>query len=179
MTEKEKMLMGLEYNVQDKEIKEARNRSRNLCSLLDTLDSEERKEKLRTLIPSLKEFTIHRGFKCDYGFNIQVGENFYANYNLVVLDEARITIGDNVLIGPNCSLITALHPLDVKERLKGIESAKEIKIGNNVWLAEGVTIMPGVSIGDNVVIGAKSLVTKDIPSNVLAFGNPCKVQREI
>lgn len=183
MTEKEKMLNGLEYDVANLELKNMREKTRELCYLIDTINPKE-KEKINKLfyklIPNIKgNFTIHKGFKCDYGVNIHLGENFYANYNLTILDSAKVVIGDNVLIGPNCSLITPIHPLDVNLRNKGVEFAKPIVIGNNVWIAEGVTIMPGVTIGDNTVIGAKSLVTKDIPSNVLAFGNPCKVQKNL
>lgn len=183
MTEREKMLKGEVYDVYDEELIHLRGRARELCFLIDNLNptknKEERAALFRELLGKTKNFTIHRGFKCDYGVNITLGANFYANCNLVVLDCAAVTIKDNVMIGPNCSLITATHPLNAKERAKGIETAKAITIENNVWLAEGVTVLPGVTIGENSVIGAKSLVTKDIPPNVLAFGNPCRVVRTI
>lgn len=118
-------------------------------------------------------------FHCDYGYNIEIGENFFANYNCVILDGAKVTFGDNVFIAPNCSFYTAGHPIDVLQRNQGLEYALPIKIGNNVWIGGNVTVLPGVTIGDNTVIGAGSLVNKDIPSNVVAAGNPCRVIREI
>ena len=121
---------------------------------------------------------IESNFFCDYGYNISVGENFYANHNLVILDGAKVEFGDNVFIGPNCGFYTAGHPIDIKSRNEGIEYAKPIKVGNNVWFGGNVSVMPGVTIGDNVTIGAGSVVTKDIPSNCVAYGNPCKVKRE-
>ena len=116
-------------------------------------------------------------FYCDLGFNITIGENFYANHNFVILDEAEVIIGDNVFIGPNVGIYTAGHPINVETRNNGLEFAKTIKIGNNVWIGGSVCIMPGVTIGDNVTIGGGSVVTKDIPSNVTAFGNPCRVHK--
>lgn len=173
----------IEYSLNDEKLKNLRNDARELCYLIDSINPKDKnkKEKLfRKLIPNIKgDFTIHRGFNCDYGINISIGENFYANYNLTILDCAKVIIGNNVMIGPNCSLITPTHPIDVEERLKGIEMAQPIIIGDNVWIASNVTIMPGVSIGNNTVIGANSLVTKDIPDNVIAYGNPCKIQKKL
>ena len=114
-------------------------------------------------------------FACDYGENISIGSNCYINYNCVVLDCANVTIGDNVLIGPNCGIYTAIHPLESEVRLLGLETAKPVTIKNGVWLGGNVTILPGVTIGEKSVIGAGSVVTKDIPDHVLAYGNPCKV----
>ncbi len=122
---------------------------------------------------------IEQPFYCDYGFNIEVGENFYANFNLVVLDEAKVRFGDNVFIAPNCGFYTAGHPLEASARNKGLEYARPITVGNNVWIGAGVSVLPGVTIGDNCVIGAGSVVTRDIPANMLAFGNPCRPVREI
>ena len=137
---------------------------------------EKRKEIIRKLFRKTgEEFHIESPFFCDYGFNITIGENFYANHNLVILDGAEVIFGDNVFIGPNVGIYTAGHPIDVELRNNGIEYAKTIKIGNNVWIGGNVCIMPGVTIGDNVTIGGGAVVTKDIPSNVTAFGNPCKV----
>lgn len=118
-------------------------------------------------------------FWCDYGYNITVGKNFYCNRNLVVLDEAKVTAGDNVFIAPHCCITTTGHPIDSEQRNSGIEIALPITIGNNVWIGANVTILPGITIGNNVVIGAGSLVNKNIPSNVIAAGNPCKVIRSI
>ena len=139
---------------------------------------EKRKEIIRKLFRKTgEEFQIESPFFCDYGFNIIIGENFYANHNLVILDGAEVIFGDNVFIGPNVGIYTAGHPIDVELRNNGIEYAKTIKIGNNVWIGGNVCIMPGVTIGDNVTIGGGAVVTKDIPSNVTAFGNPCKVYK--
>lgn len=116
---------------------------------------------------------------CDYGFNIEIGDNFYANVNLVILDGAKVTIGDNVFIAPNTGIYTAGHPLEKDLRNQGLEYAKPVHIGNNVWIGAGVSIMPGVTIGDDTVIGAGSVVTRSIPSGVVAVGNPCKVLKKI
>lgn len=122
---------------------------------------------------------INQPFRCDFGFNIHVGKNFFANFNLTILDEAQVIIGDNVFIGPNTSIYTACHPLDPEERNKGIEWAEPVKIGNNVWIGGNATILPGVSIGDNTSIGAGSVVSRDIPSNCVAVGNPCRIIRNL
>lgn len=124
-------------------------------------------------------FFIEPPFRCDYGYNIEIGDNFYANYNLVILDGAKVIIGDNVMIAPNVSLFTASHPIDAKLRTEGWEFSKPITIGNQVWIGGNTVINPGVSIGDNSVIGSGSVVTKDIPANVVAVGNPCRVIRYI
>ncbi|MCM1095913.1 MAG: sugar O-acetyltransferase [Terasakiella sp.] len=122
---------------------------------------------------------IHSPFRCDFGFNIHIGDNFVGNFNLAILDEARVTIGDNVMIGPNCSLITITHALDAAQRSAGVMTGRPITIGDDVWIAAGVTVLPGVSIGASSVIGAGSVVVKDIPAGVLAVGSPCKVVRPI
>lgn len=122
---------------------------------------------------------IEQPFYCDYGYNIEIGSNFYANMNCIILDEAKVSFGNNVFIAPGCGFYTAGHPLDVQQRNKGLEYAYPISIGNNVWIGAHVCVLPGVTIGDNTVIGAGSVVTKNIPANVLAAGNPCKVIRVI
>lgn len=122
---------------------------------------------------------INAPFHCDYGTNIEVGENFFANYNLTILDVGKVIIGKNVQIAPNVSIYTAGHPIHPKARNSGYEYGIGITIGDNVWIGGNVVILPGVHIGDNVVIGAGSVVTKDIPDNMLAAGNPCKVIRKI
>ena len=126
-----------------------------------------------------KQIIVEQNFWCDYGYNISVGENFYMNHNCIILDGAKVEFGDNVFIAPNCSFYTAGHPLDYETRNKGLEYAKPIKVGNNVWIGGNVVVLPGVTIGDNVVIGAGSIVTKDILSNVVAVGNPCRVVKEL
>lgn len=132
------------------------------------------------LIPQSQGAYLEPPFRCDYGANITLGKNFYANFNCVVLDVAPVVIGDNVLFAPNVQIYTAGHPLDVKSRVEeGIEFGTPITIGNNVWLGGGVIVCPGVTIGDNSVIGAGSVVTKDVPANVVAAGNPCRVIRTL
>lgn len=143
-------------------------------------DHKGRAELMRTLLGRTGErFKIISPFMCDYGFNITVGENFFANANLIILDEARVSFGDNVFIGPNCGFYTAGHPLDVERRNAGLEYSLPITVGDNVWFGGNVTVVPGVTIGSNSVIGAGSVVTHDIPEGVLAVGNPCRVVRSI
>ena len=126
-----------------------------------------------------ENFLIEQPFICDYGYNIKIGENFYSNHNLMILDANTVEFGDNVFIAPNCGFYTAGHPLDYKTRNEGLEYGKPIKIGNNVWIGGNVIVLPGVTIGDNSVIGAGSVVNKDIPANVVAVGKPCKVIKEL
>ncbi|WNI37869.1 sugar O-acetyltransferase [Chryseobacterium sp. SG20098] len=184
MTEKEKCAAGLLYNANyDKELIQERIACKDLCQEYNGLknsDTENRYRLLKQIIGSIKEnICIEPNFWCDYGYNIKAGENFYANHNLVILDCAKVEFGDNVFIGPNCSFYTAGHPLDVQQRNEGLEYAHPIKVGDNVWLGGNVVVLPGVSIGNNSVIGAGSVVTKDIPENVVAVGNPCKIVKNI
>lgn len=141
---------------------------------------DERIALFRSIIGDCGEtFHINRPFLCDYGCNIHIGNNFFANFNLTILDEARVTIGDNVFIGPNVSIYTACHPIEPEARNTGVEWAEPVTIGNSVWIGGSATILPGVTIGDNCVIGAGSVVTKDIPSNTVVAGNPAKVIKHI
>jgi len=184
LTEKEKMLAGMLYNsMADESLVNERQNAKRLCreyNTADPLDEQKRHEIMLSILGSTKEnFRIEQPFLCDYGYNIEIGENFYANYNLTVLDCAKVTIGDNVFIAPNVGIYTAGHPLTAQQRNSGLEYAYPIIIGNNVWIGAGVHICPGVAIGDNVVIGAGSVVVKDIPENALACGVPCKVIRYI
>lgn len=183
MSQKENMINGLIYDAFDDELRNDRTKCKNLCyqyNLLRPDEIEKRKEILVQILGKTKKnFIIEQPFNCDYGYNIELGENFYANYNMIILDCAKVEFGDNVFIGPNCTFNTPQHPLDVETRIKGLEYAFKIKIGNNVWLGSNVVVLPGVTIGDNSVIGAGSVVTKNIPSNVIACGNPCKAIREI
>ncbi len=184
MTEKEKMLAGEIYNANyDEELIKERIEVKDKCFEYNNIkpsNIEGRTKLLKEILGKHEEtFYIEQPFICDYGYNIEIGKNFYANHNLVILDGNKVKFGDNVFVAPNCAFYTAGHPLDYKERNKGLEYTKPIKVGNNVWIGGNVTVLPGVSIGDNVVIGAGSVVTKDIPSNVVAVGNPCRVIKEI
>ena len=180
MTEKEKARLGLLYDANyDEELLAERRRCKELCfqfNQLSPLKELEQKEIIGKLFGKTKEnFCVTAPFYCDYGYNIEIGENFYSNHNLVILDGAKVEIGDNVFIAPNCCITTAGHPINIDERNRGLEYAYPIKIGNNVWIGAGVNILPGVTIGDNVTIGAGSVVNKSIPANSIAVGNPCKV----
>lgn len=184
MTEKEKMLCGELYNPSlDNTLQNEHNKAKDLCLLYNNLLSSETKEKQKILTELLgkkgKNINITAPFWCDYGSNIECGENFFSNFNLVILDCAKVVFGDNVFIAPNCGFYTAEHPLDASIRNSGLESARPIKIGNDVWIGAGTQVLPGVTIGNNVVIGAGSVVVKDIPSNSVAVGNPCKVIRKL
>ena len=184
MSEKEKMLLGELYNADnDEELINLRLEAKELCFKYNNLnprDSENRKLTLEKIFKkSINQCLIEPNFYCDYGFNIEIGENFYSNHNLVILDANKVKFGDNVFIGPNCGFYTSGHPLDYQTRNKPLEYAKPITIGNNVWICGNVTVLPGVSIGDNSIIGAGSIVSKNIPSNVLALGIPCRVIKKI
>ena len=184
MTEKEKMLSQKLYDANnDQDLINERIKAKDLCFDFNNLrhsNTIEQQKILKTLIGEIKgNCLIMQPFWCDYGYNITFGDNFFANHNLVILDCAKVTFGNNVFIGPNCGFYTAGHPIDFEQRNRGLEYAYPIKVGSNVWFGGGVQVMPGVSIGSNVVIGGGSIVTKDIPSNVIAVGNPCKVIREI
>ena len=184
MTEKEKARLGLLYDPNyDEELLAERRRCKELCfqfNQLSPLKELEQKEIIGKLFGKTKEnFCVTAPFYCDYGYNIEIGENFYSNHNLVILDGAKVEIGDNVFIAPNCCITTAGHPINIDERNRGLEYAYPIKIGNNVWIGAGANILPGVTIGDNVTIGAGSVVNKSIPANSIAVGNPCKVIKTI
>ena len=183
MSEKEKMLAGVLYDSTVDELSNERLKAKNLCyeyNLLRPDEFDKKKELLKNLLGKVgKNYVIEPNFFCDYGYNIKLGENFYSNHNLVILDCARVTFGNNVFIGPNCSFYTAQHPTDPIERNKLLEYAKPITIGSNVWIGGSVTILSGVTIGDNCTIGAGSVVVKDIPANSVALGNPCKVIKKI
>ena len=183
MTEREKMLSGQLYCADEPELNAARHRADLLCRQLNALpmaETELRMEVLRQLLGKVgKNCAINPQFRCDYGSYIQVGENFFANYNGVILDCAPVTFGDNVFIAPNCGFYTAGHPLDYPTRNAMLEFAKPITVGDNVWIGGNVVVLPGVTIGSGSVIGAGSVVSRDIPENVLAVGNPCRPIRSI
>ena len=179
MTEKDKMLAGKAYLASEEQLVKERQYAKQVLFKFNNMDPvlvEERHNLLRELLGQTKEnFYFEPPFRCDYGYNIEIGNNFYANYNLTILDCAKVKIGDNVLIAPNVSLFTAGHPIHHEPRNQEYEYALPIMIGNNVWIGGNTVVNPGVKIGDNCVIGSGSVVTKDIPANSIAVGNPCRV----
>jgi len=183
MNEKEKMLLGEIYNANNKELTKDRIKVKDLCYEYNNIKPsklEQRNKLLKQILGSTKHnYLIEQPFMCDYGYNIEIGENFYSNHNLVIIDCNKVKFGDNVFIAPNCGFYTAGHPLDLNARNSGLEYAKSIEIGNNVWIGGNTVVLPGVTIGDNTVIGAGSVVTKNIPSNVVAVGNPCRIIKKI
>lgn len=183
MTQYERMVGELPYYVDD-ELREIMMNTKLMTHEYNQLSPDNLRRRtgiLKKLLGKTGERVhIEQPFHCDYGHNIQVGENFYANYNLTILDCNKVKIGDNVMCAPNVLITTAGHPIHPLSRTKSwYEYAIPVTIGNNVWLGANVVVNPGVTIGDGTVIGAGSVVTHDIPSNVVAFGNPCKVYREI
>lgn len=181
--EKEKMLAGQPYKAFGELLLKERLYAKELIFDFNNsrpFDLEKRNTIIKNLFGKTgNTFLIEPPFRCDYGYNIEIGENFYANYNLTILDCNKVIIGDNVLIAPNVAIYTAGHPLHYEPRNEGFEYAFPIFIGNNVWIGGNVIINPGVKIGDNSVIGAGSVVTRSIPANVVAVGNPCRVLKEI
>lgn len=183
MNQKERMLAGLPYKAWLDGLGEERMACKQKIyeyNLLPPSEQGKAAELLKNILGKTGEYVhIEAPFRCDYGWNIEVGENFFANYNLTILDVGKVTIGDNVQIAPNVSLYTAGHPIHPDSRNTGYEYGIPITIGDNVWIGGNVVILPGVTIGNNVTIGAGSVVGKDIPDNVIAVGNPCRVVREI
>lgn len=183
MTEKEKMLSGMLYNAFVEELKGDFMKAKRLVREYNQTREDER-DRRKSIIKELfggtgENFNVEPPFYCDYGCHIYIGENFFCNYQCIVLDVCKVTIGNNVLFGPRVSLFAAGHPIDPTVRTDGLEFGKPITIGDNVWVGGDTTINPGVTIGNNTVIGSGSVVTKDIPANVVAAGNPCRVLREI
>ncbi|WP_461205820.1 sugar O-acetyltransferase [Clostridium sp. DL1XJH146] len=183
MNQKERMLAGLPYKAWLDGLAEERMENKKKIYELNMCrpEEQEKKDKLikKILCKTGSQVNIETPFHCDYGKNIEVGNNFFANYNCTILDVGKVIIGDNVQFAPNVSLYTAGHPIHPDSRNSGYEYGIGITIGNNVWIGGNTVVNPGVTIGNNVVIGAGSVVTKDIPDNMIAFGNPCRVYREI
>lgn len=174
---------GAWYNAADPALIKAIRRCQQECFEINNMPATQNDERngriARLLGKAGKGLQLNPPFHCDYGFNIEVGDFFFANFNLVILDEAKVSFGNHVFIGPNCSFYTAIHPLDPVERDKDIESAKPITVGDSVWFGGNVTVLPGVTIGSGSTIGAGSVVTHDIPAGVVAVGNPCRVIRRV
>ncbi|MCR3906967.1 MAG: sugar O-acetyltransferase [Tenericutes bacterium] len=183
MTEKEKMLSGKLYLASDEELIQMRQNARSILDVFNSTMFNETKKR-RDLTYQLfgrvgENVKVNKPFYCDYGVNIFVGDNFYANYDCMIIDVGEVRIGDNVFFGPRVNIYTAGHPIDKDVRNTQLEYGKTVTIGNDVWIGGNVVINPGVTIGSNVVIGSGSVVVKDIESNVVAAGNPCKTVRKI
>jgi maltose O-acetyltransferase len=182
-SEKDKMISGQLYDASDSELSKDRANARDLVFEFNNAlpgDSLKLIGVLKHLLGSSGDtINIEPPFHCDYGYNIHIGNNFYANFGCVILDVNKVVIGDNVLFGPNVQVYSATHPTDPALRLTFKELGKPITIGNNVWIGGASIVCPGIKIGDNTTIGAGSVITKDIPFNVVAAGNPCKIIRPV
>lgn len=183
LTQREKMLKGELYNALDPELMSARKKTRILLKQFNASVGEDFEVTLNVLTKILgkkgNNSWIEPPFYCDYGNNIYLGNNVYFNFNCIILDPAEVHIGNNTIFGPNVQIYTATHPLESAERRKGLELAKPITIGSDVWVGGSAIINPGVKIGSRSIIGSGSVVTRDVPEGVIAVGNPCKVIREV
>jgi maltose O-acetyltransferase len=181
--QKKRMLAGELYIFEDPELYKDRDKNRTILHELNQtshLQLERREALFKDLFGSIGEnFKIQTPFYCDYGNNIYIGDNFFANFDCLILDIAEVHIGNNVMFAPRVNIFTAGHPIDAEVRNTKLEFGTPVTIGDNVWVGGNVTINPGVTIGDNVVIGSGSVVTRNIPSNTVAVGNPCRVIRDI
>ena len=175
--EKAKMLSGELYFANDTQLVAERKRAKALCAEYNRDAEAPNLRILSELLGYATDAYLEPPFFCDYGYNIRLGKNVYANHNLIILDCAPVSIGDSVLFGPNVVISTAGHPIEPEVRTSGVEYARPISIGSNVWIGATVTIVPAVEVGDNVTIGAGSVVTKSIPANCVAAGNPCRILR--
>lgn len=182
MREKEKMLNQQWFNPRDAELAKARSLAKQSCRELNQQGPEpfkKHQQLARQLFGSVQSCYIEPDFYCDYGFNISLGARFYANHHCVILDAARVEIGDDVMFGPGVQLYTVTHPLDAQQRTTGMELAKPIVIGNRVWIGGGAIVLPGVTVGDEAVIAAGSIVTKDVAAGMLVQGNPARPMRQV
>ena len=182
MSEKEKMLDGHLYQPYSSELYKDREFCQGMLyeyNRLSPLHRDERDLILKKLLKCKGKLCIEQPFHCSYGYNIEIGLNFYSDINLTILDKAKVSIGDNVILGPNVQIYTAAHPYNEVQRIKGLEYAKPVTIYDNVWIGGNVTILLGVKINQGAIIGAGSVVTHDIPPYVIAAGNPCEVIRSI
>ena len=183
MEKMQKPCLGSLFAADSEELVRQRRSCQDLCFAYNQIlpsQTEQRKKLIKQIFGKTGEnILVEPSFWCDYGFHIEVGENFYANHNCVILDGAKVTFGDNVFIAPNCGFYTAGHPIDAKQRRDGLEYAAPITVGNDVWFGGNCIVLPGVTIGDNCVIGAGSVVNRSIPSGHVAAGNPCRILRKI
>ncbi len=179
----QKMLIGEVYDAFMPEFYDMLMQTRKKLYVFNNLEPDRIEEQhaiIRDLFGSCgSRFVVNQPFRCDYGCNIHIGEDFIANFNLTVLDEAEVRIGDNAFIGPNVSIFTACHPLDAERRDRNIQWARPVTIGNSVWIGGDSTILPGVTIGNIVVLGAGSVVTRDVPDNTVVAGNPAKIIKRL
>ncbi|WP_297280826.1 sugar O-acetyltransferase [uncultured Anaerococcus sp.] len=179
-TQKQRMIDGELYKVDEILKNDIYNTRRKLRDFNNSISREEIQTKAKKLFGNFgKDSTVTPPFRCDYGYNIHIGDRVYLNYNTSIIDVSPVYIADNVMIGPDCGFYTASHPIDAEVRNTNIEYGNPITIEENVWIGGNVTIVGGVTIGEGSIIGAGSVVTKDIPANVIAAGNPCKIIREI
>lgn len=179
-SEKEKMLAGELYRPIDEELEREHLRARQILAEFNRSLGENRSDLLKPLFgKSGENLCIKPSFNCDYGSNIHVGDNFFANYDCIILDVCKVTIGDNCMLAPRVCIYTATHPLDAETRNSGLEYGKPVTIGDNVWLGGNAVITPGVTIGNNVVVAAGAVVVKDVPDNVVVGGNPAKIIKRI
>lgn len=180
MSEKTKMIAGELYNAADQQLTAERDHIRKLLAKANPTLQVLNGEALQSIFPNMSETSaIQLPFFCDYGYNIQTGENFFCNFNSIFLDVCPIQIGNNCMFGPNVQLYTATHPILPDERNSGLEYGKPIMIGDNVWLGGGVVVNPGVTIGNNVIAAAGSVIVKDVPANSIVGGNPAKILKTI
>ncbi|WP_353622089.1 maltose acetyltransferase domain-containing protein [Halocella sp. SP3-1] len=180
VTEKEKMLAGEFYNASDEQLLNERMYARKMTKCFNESEKENKIEILKKLFGSTGEgIYIEPNFRCDYGSNIYLGDNFYANYDCTILDVCKVVIGKNCMLGPKVCIFTATHPLDAELRVSGLEYAKPVKIGDNVWIGGSAVINPGVNVGNNVVVASGSVVVKDVPDNVVVGGNPAKIIKKL
>lgn len=183
MTEKEKMLAGQLHTFDDEEIIQDARKAEMLCIEYNNTSSEEQLKReglLQSILGTCgNNVAIVPLFRFNFGFNIHIGDNFYSNFDCIIIDECEVRIGKNCMIGPRTTICTATHPIDVETRISGLEYGKPIVIGDNVWIGGHVMINPGVTIGDNVIVAAGAVVTKDIPNNVMVGGVPAKTIKEL